>query len=195
MINNKLIGLTGFARSGKDTFFLRSSNYLKSKGERATRFAFADVLKKECDSLLTLNTGISAFTCIPEEKELIRPLLVTYGTHIRRRLDPDCWINEIKLDVFKKISQGYYVFITDVRYANEAKWIQSQGGLIFNIEREGVGPANKEEMDESKSIKMLTNCRVRWPSFGDDKISLCDKYVKNVLDRDFDQIFEKEFSF
>jgi hypothetical protein len=195
MINNKLIGLTGFARSGKDTFFLRSSNYLKDKGEMAIRFAFADVLKKECDSLLMLNTGISAFTCIPEEKELIRPLLVTYGTHIRRRLDPDCWINEIKRDVFKKISQGYYVFITDVRYANEAKWIQSQGGLIFNIEREGVGPANKEEMDESKLIKMLTNGRVRWPTFGDDEIFLCDKYVKNVIDRDFDQIFEKEFSF
>ena len=192
---SRLIGLTGFARSGKDTFFLRASNYLTIQGYKSCRLAFADVLKKECDSLLMTHAGISAFTSVPAEKELIRPLLVTYGTHIRRKLDPDCWINEIKDDVSKNIKEGNYVFITDVRFANEARWIQSQGGLIFNIEREGIGPANKEELEQSKLIKMTLNARVKWPTFGSDKISLCDSYIKNLMDHHFDKIFKKEFSF
>ncbi len=194
-MNNKLIGLTGFARSGKDTFFLRAADYLKSSGHKATRFAFADVLKKECDSLLKAHTGISAFTSIPSEKELIRPLLVTYGTDIRRKLNPNCWINEIKNDVSKKLKEGDYVFITDVRFANEARWIQSQGGLIFNIEREGIGPANKEERDQAKLIKMMLNARIKWPTFGKSKVYLCDSYIKRLIDHDFGKIFEKEFSF
>ena len=93
---NKLIGLTGFARSGKDTFYIRAANYLANTDNLAFRFAFADVLKRECDPLLMLNAGISAFTSNPEEKELIRPLLVAYGTGIRRKLDSNCWINKIK---------------------------------------------------------------------------------------------------
>lgn len=160
----------------------------------AARFAFADVLKKECDPLLKLNAGISSFTCVPREKELIRPLLVTYGTHIRRKLDPECWINKIKDDVLKKLDQGYYVFITDVRYINEVQWIQSEGGLILNIQREGVGPANSEEEEGAKSIKGLANAQVCWPSFGDGEIFLCDKYIKDVIDREFYQIFKKELS-
>ena len=194
-MNNRLVGLTGFARSGKDTFFTRASEYLKLNGDKSIRFAFADVLKKECDLLLKTHTGISAFTSIPSEKELIRPFLVTYGTDIRRKLDPNCWINEIKNDVYKKVKEGNYVFITDVRFANEARWIKSQGGLIFNIEREGIGPANKEERDQAKLIKMMLNARIKWPTFGSDKISLCDSYIKNLMDHDFGKIFEKEFSF
>ena len=194
-MNNRLIGLTGFARSGKDTFFLRASDYLSLNGHKAIRFAFADVLKKECDPLLKAHAGISAFTSVPSEKELIRPLLVTYGTGIRRKLNPNCWINEIKNDVSKSLKEGNHVFITDVRFANEARWIQYQGGLIFNIEREGVGPANKEEREQAKLIKMMLNARIKWPTFGSDKISLCDSYIKNLMDRDFGKIFEKEFSF
>lgn len=178
---SRLIGLTGFARCGKDTFFLRAARLLHNLGFEVDRFAFADVLKSECDPLLRLHTGISAFTSHAEEKELIRPLLVTYGTNIRRKLNPNCWIDQIKAEVSEKLSLGHYVFITDVRFYNEAEWIKSEGGSIFNIKRDGFGPANPDEQEQSKLIKFLIDVKISWPSFGSQNLSECDYYVKNSL--------------
>ena len=72
-----LIGLTGYARSGKDTFF-QFANLLTSsrKSYDCQRFAFADELKKECDDFLKSTLGISAYTSDSKEKEIVRPFLV-----------------------------------------------------------------------------------------------------------------------
>jgi len=186
-MNKKLIGLTGFARSGKDTFYQRSKSLLEKEGLNSSRFAFADVLKSECDSILKKYLNISAFTEDSLEKELIRPLLVTWGTEIRRKVDPFCWINSISSSVDEKISLGEYVFITDLRFKNEAEWIKSKGGLIFNIKKEGGFPANKDELHQSKLIKLLTDVNVLWPEFSQDEIHLCDPYVSRALKFDFDK--------
>ena len=58
----KLIGISGFARSGKDTFYQRSKIALEKEGYKACRFAFADALKYEIDEILSKYTEISAFT-------------------------------------------------------------------------------------------------------------------------------------
>ena len=120
---SKLIGISGFARSGKDTFYQRGKIALEKEGYKACRFAFADALKYEIDEILAKYTEISAFTENKTEKELIRPLLVTWGTDIRRKIDENCWIKKIQSDVEKKIKEGYYVFVTNVRYKNEAEHI------------------------------------------------------------------------
>ena len=70
----KLIGVSGFARSGKDTFFERSKLLLEKNGKKAVRVAFADALKSECDELLSKYTGISAFTEENKDKELIQKM-------------------------------------------------------------------------------------------------------------------------
>tara|TARA_R110000824_G_C15110212_1_gene667060 strand:+ start:321 stop:926 length:606 start_codon:yes stop_codon:yes gene_type:complete len=186
-MNERLIGLTGFARSGKDTFYNRSKIFLSNKGLKSSRFAFADVLKSECDLILKRHLNISAFTEDSLEKELIRPLLVTWGTEIRRKIDPFCWINAISSPIEERIASGEYVFITDVRFKNEVEWIKSQGGLIFNIKKEGGFPANKDELDQSKLIKPLTDINVLWPQFSGDQIQLCDPYVSRVLNLYFDK--------
>jgi len=177
----KLIGITGFARSGKDTFFKRCEHYLSQEGKVAKRFAFADALKLEVDSLLSEHTGISAFTEKDSEKEMIRPLLVTYGTDIRRALNPNCWIEKIQPNVIKALSNNEYVFITDVRYANEAQWIQMNNGLVINIRRHEVGPANHEEHRQSVRMKKHIAFNLDWPTFGENDLHLCDEYVVPAL--------------
>ena len=93
---SKFIGISGFARSGKDTFYERCKIHLEKEGKKVCRFAFADALKSECDELLSKYTDISAFTENKTEKETVRPLLVSWGTQIRRELDQNCWIKKIK---------------------------------------------------------------------------------------------------
>ena len=60
-------------------------NYLKSNKYESQRLAFADELKKDVDSFLIEKLGISAFTENTKEKEIIRPMLTTWGTEIMRK--------------------------------------------------------------------------------------------------------------
>ena len=109
--SNTLIGVTGFATSGKDTLYTICRNNLPSSFN-TKRYAFADELKAECDKFLLDNVGISAFTSDPYEKEVIRPLLVTYGTHIRRKLDQNCWINRLEERIRSDALCDHLIFIT-----------------------------------------------------------------------------------
>jgi len=173
----KLIGITGYARTGKDTFFNRSKRILEKEGQKATRLAFADALKKELDSLLVKHTGISAFTEDNEYKELIRPLLVTYGTHVRRKLNQNCWIESIQPYVKNLLSKNHYVFITDVRFNNEAEWIKMNGGTLVSIDRLSILPANNEEHRERILMKKYIDYKISWPTFGEENIEQCDEYI------------------
>ena len=84
----KILGISGLARSGKDSFYELCKPFLDKEGVKHRRMAFADELKEEADLILSKYVGISAFTENAEEKKVIRPLLVTYGTHIRRKINP-----------------------------------------------------------------------------------------------------------
>jgi len=186
----KLIGLTAFARSGKDTFYNFASVSLDGSGSCATRMAFADVLKKECDSLTLPYAGISSFTTVPREKELIRPLLVAYGTHLRRRLNPNCWIDKIKTAVNQSLKKGGYVFITDVRFENEAQWIKSEGGVLVRIVHQGVGAANPDEEEQSPLICPLVDFSVEWPTYGAKNVYKCAPRVSSAMSR-IEKIFQR----
>ena len=174
---SRLIGISGFARSGKDTFYQRAKLALEKEGYQACRFAFADALKEECNEILSKYTDIDAFTEDEGAKEMIRPLLVTWGTDIRRKLDENCWIKKIQSQVEEKIRDGYYVFITDVRYKNEAEWIKINGGTLVNLTRHDVGPANHEEHRESHRMRPFISHKVYWETFGKEDIEKCDEYV------------------
>jgi len=173
----KLIGITGFARSGKDTFYQRAANFLAKEGHSSARIAFADALKNELNELLTTHTGISAFTEEDQDKELIRPLLVTYGTHIRRHLNQNCWIEKVQPRVIHHLNEGDYVFVTDVRYENEAQWINMNGGTLVSVCREGIKPANHEEHKQSVRMKKYVKYNINWPTFGSDKLEGCDSHI------------------
>jgi len=182
-MKNDLIGVSGFARSGKDTFYERSALILNKAKKKSTRFAFADALKEECNEILEKYTNISAFTENNEEKALIRPLLVTYGTEIRRKLDPNCWIKKIQDRVIDKLNEGFTVFITDVRFKNEAEWIRMNGGTLVNISRSGCPPANHEEHRQYHFMKAFYNYHISWETYGDNNLEKCDEHVIPFLNQ------------
>lgn len=185
MKNNKqkIIGITGFARSGKDTFYNQCSKLLEHKN--TYRYAFADALKEECDNFLLDNLNISSFTEESFEKELIRPFLVTYGTHIRRKLDPNCWIKKVQKKIeLNHANSSDFIFITDVRFKNEAEWIKSLGGLLVQINREDFGPANQEEKDQSALIKPFIDYNISWPTFN-EHIEKANKFIKPFIEKNF----------
>lgn len=149
-----VIGLSGYAQTGKDTAALAFGAL------DFTRLAFADALR---ESLYALNPTIKVkgnWTKLQthvqkvgweQAKKLdgVRALLQRMGTEaVRNVIAEDAWTNVVR----RRIEGAYAGFdtqpeparyvITDVRFPNEAKLIKELGGEVWRIEREGFGPVN-----------------------------------------------------
>lgn len=177
-----LIGISGLARSGKDSFFELSKPFLLDNNLTFKRFAFADALKEECDPFLKENTGISAFTENNKEKEIIRPLLVVYGTHIRRKMDKNCWISRIQERVKASIARSEIVFITDVRFKNEIDWVHSLKGTSIHISRENNIAPNDDELKNDPILKSSSSIKLEWENFSKRNMYKMSNKVKKVLE-------------
>ena len=177
----KLIGISGLARSGKDSFYEMASELLGSMNIVSKRYAFADSLKEECDQLLTNNVNISAFTSNDKEKRIIRPLLVTYGTEIRRKLNPNCWIEKIQSSVKKDISLNKVVFITDVRFPNEQEWVHQLKGDSVHVTREGIRPPNRDEEVNNPILFRGSSYNINWGNFNKQNIEKSKEAISRIM--------------
>jgi hypothetical protein len=142
----KLIGLTGYARSGKDTV----GRYLVQE-HGFTRLAFADAVR---DAVLTFDAPVKTeygyvrlshiihsdgWDAAKVRYDEVRRQLQVMGTEVGRMLfGENVWV-----DIVKQKMEGLdLVVITDVRFANEADFIHEYGGLVWRVERSGVKPVN-----------------------------------------------------
>ncbi len=129
-----LIGLIGYARSGKDT----AAQALTARGFH--RVGFADALKADCEKII----GQPIAAMAPEQKEFWRPMLVEYG-RLRRAQHPDYWIWRVGSYLKMNCEPTLPVVITDVRYTNECQWILEHGGALAMVVRPNICAANSEE--------------------------------------------------
>ena len=164
-----MIGISGYARSGKDTFGECLVKKLKEYGVKAKTYALATQLKIDIDFLTKNDFGISAFTKDDAEKIIIRPLLVGYGESWRKA-NPDHWI-EIVDSNFEK---GTLSIITDIRYENEAKYILKNQGFLLNLNRQlpdgnYIKAANKEEELNAPLVQKLSSFNLTWATINDEK--------------------------
>lgn len=175
-----IFGIAGIARCGKDTL----AKHLTLKFERmalpSIKVSFAQALKQDLDPLLKDSFNISAFTEDSKEKQIIRPLLVCYGTEIARKINPDYWINKIEKRVESSISNKIITIIPDVRYENEVRWIQSKGGYVIHLSRMGTKAANFEEKVNDPIIKKLSDYKIRWKTFSDEK-ETCNYHLNKLF--------------
>jgi len=133
-MHRPIVGLCGYARSGKDTL----ARALIDKGW--ARAAFADELKRDVERIV----GKPASMWTDAEKELWRPVLVAYGA-ARRKQSASYWIDMLSISIRAHIAPGVPVVVTDVRYPNEAEWIEEHGGCVVYVSRANIGAANDEE--------------------------------------------------
>jgi len=177
-----IVGAAGCARSGKDTLFALTCEVLsKNKECKIMRAGFADAVKQDLHQLLVKKVGISAFTEDSKEKELIRGLMVEYGTNLMRKLDEDVWVNRMKLNVDLAKNINATLFITDVRYENEIDWIQENGGVVVYVEQEEKKPINKEEEKNDPMLRSKSDFLISWNHVGKEKLKKLKPKVRNLL--------------
>ena len=174
----KVVGLCGFARSGKDTFFSIASEILDSQNKNNNRIAFADSLKEDLDPFIKEHLGFSAFTENSKEKELIRPLMVCFGADIMRKIDENYWVRKLS----SKLKINSINFITDVRYPNEIEWIQEDlGGVCINIQRANTRAINSEEQKNGPKVKKLADVNFKWDDLNESNIAYYKSQISETL--------------
>ena len=138
-----VIGVGGYARSGKDTFVKIARKILKEHGYSSIRLAFADALKEEIDPFLKEYYGISAWTDDADEKKIIRPLLVAHGCQ-KRVQNPTYWIDKLD-EAIETIHYGEdVIFVSDCRFPNEVDWVHDWqklrwSGWFVHIKKYSIG--------------------------------------------------------
>ena len=175
-----IFGISGIARCGKDTLARHLIAKLQKSGFPAIPISFASVLKYDLDAFLKEKVNISAFTEITQEKEIIRPLLVAYGTNVCRKIDPDCWIKKIEKQVKASINNKIIVVIPDVRYENEGKWIKENGGFLIHLSRMRQKPFVFEEKVNDPIVKKIADYKIRWKTFTDEK-ETCNYHLSKLF--------------
>lgn len=144
----KILGLAGYARSGKDT----AGNALAELGWK--RVAFADVLREFAYTLNPVVQSENGFYTplrwVIDEygwngykrtqwSDSVRDLLQRLGTECGRELiSQNIWVDA----TFNRMDPNFNYVISDMRFPNEASAVLARGGSLLRIERPGIGPAN-----------------------------------------------------
>jgi len=177
-----VIGLTGLARCGKDTFCNYFRSYIKEKeGIDSVRLAFADELKRDVDAFLLEKLNISAFTENTSEKEIIRPFLTTWGTEIMRKKDDLIWVKKLEKKMIQNKKNNIVSIITDIRFPNEINYIHKTGGKIIHLSMDGNKPANDYERKYDPILSKKSDFSVKWQKYGENSLDSCIIHVKEVF--------------
>lgn len=154
-VRPQIIGLAGYAQSGKDT----AAEFLAEEGFE--RIAFADALKavlRDTDPALSvawnekpngwpgghpLMSELKQDKAFPLEEDLkkfsdYRRYLQNLGVAAREHIADDVWVQA----ALRNVKPGGKYVITDVRFPNEARAIEALGGTVVRVRRPGFCAVN-----------------------------------------------------
>lgn len=138
-----VIGLSGYAQSGKDTIgnvLVNEAGYIRA--------SFADYIR---EALYALNPQANDGERIQHlvdnhgwektkvQNPEVRSLLQRLGSEVgRNMLGENIWVDL----TFKNMPDGSKVVVTDCRFPNEADTIKRLGGQMWRVRRPGYGAVN-----------------------------------------------------
>ena len=190
--NKKIvIGISGYARSGKDTLAsILKSSFTENK-IKAKIFSFAFALKNDIDSFCLSKIGISAFTEDTDQKSKIRPMLISYGQVQRGTSSGTYWLKKLKPEIDQFFENGGDVaVVSDLRFKefefDETDFIKSyKNNAIVTISRimeNGMlnVAAHESELENLPRISKIADFELTWNT-NNNKNELTSQ-SKNCLD-------------
>lgn len=153
-----IIGLSGYAQSGKDTV----ADYLMAE-HGFIRRAFADNIRRMLYDVnpmighepLQVKVDVDGWDKAKQDP-IVRRMLQVLGVSARENIHQDVWINAALDRVLND-----RIVITDVRFINEAEAIRDRGGEIWRVVRPGVNAVNSHvsetQLDNYKFDQYLVN--------------------------------------
>lgn len=160
MTSGKLVGITGYAESGKDEFAkslaLRARFHTMAMSDPLLEMArvLNPLLSYDDGQLFELNRVLDALGYTEAKKiTSVRHYLQILGTDaVREIIGNDSWTRAAERVFVPLLGEGRNVAITGIRFDNEAAMIRAYGGVMVKIVREGVGPVNTHKSDAIDNI-------------------------------------------
>lgn len=154
-----VFGVTGKARSGKDTV----ANFIVA-AIGGYRYAFADPIR----AMLRAGFGIDMSDPYWQERKEVpiaafgkspRQIMQTLGTEWGRDLvHTDIWVLMAQQ---KLLNNGAGMVISDVRFENEARWVRKLGGVVIHVVRSDNAEVNPHASEGGVTLadtdKLVTN--------------------------------------
>ena len=149
-----IIGLTGYARSGKDTV---ANILVENYGY--TRVAFADKIR---ELLYETNpqvgsTRLQALVSeygwdVAKSSPEVRHLLQELGVGARKVFGESFWVHEAMKTMLNDPRPDLNYVITDVRFFNEADMIKANQGQLWRVERPGITAVNNHVSESELNL-------------------------------------------
>lgn len=194
-----LVGINGQVGSGKDTIFLRALKLHQEYGLPVPqRLAFADKLKLSASKALGVSQSLLEASKRLDKASItlhvegmpspanpyatshtisVREYLQFFGTEVGRQTFGDnFWVDQVLPVDFKH--DGEFIFVTDVRFPNEARRVLDLGGIVVRVTSGPLiakGHASEQILD-SRLITLDVDNSVR----NDDFFNL-DLQVRNII--------------
>ena len=155
-----LIGLTGYAGSGKDevakSLRLRVGAFNMGMSDALHEMATVlnPILQRADGSLFEYNDLVWAhgYTKAKEEPA-VREYLQKLGTEaVREIIDENAWVWAAERKFVPMLAEGKHVAVTGIRYPQEVNMIKRHAGIIVRVERPGYGPVNAHASDNLSDV-------------------------------------------
>jgi hypothetical protein len=200
--NFPIIGISGAARSGKDTLcdaLITQFSLFSIKAERKS--IAGDTIKNDLKQILLEKCKIDPFILKnDEEKEIIRPILLEYGKLQRNLTKGQYFIDKFEE---KNDSHSHVTIIPDIRYAeyenDEIYWLKNKkNGLLIFIERENILGANETEKTNNVIIKKHADYVLKWDTLNTKDINdlkIINNHAKFIIKKYYMPLMLKKSPF
>jgi hypothetical protein len=192
MRERKIVGISGHARVGKNTFAdCIEALFPESKFKI---IALGDLLKEEAREQIYELYNLDSFSKKTEEKVIFRQFLVDLSKKNRRESLGKHYTNAILPVINECFEEGIIPIVADVRHdeylEDEYSFIKNLGGIVVYVEKilkspdgqfELLGPANQAEAENGPRIKEKADALVSWHE-GISKESFLSKSYDQIAD-------------
>ena len=139
--------------------------------------ALADLLKSDLYNFILNKIGVDMKNMNATEKDLIRPLMVVYGSIKRQQTSGKHWTYNLQKEIKEYLKKYDIIFITDIRYAyypeDELVWLkQNNNGLLVSLDRNNYTKIINYHIQDIILNNSNMNQIVYTDSLGNDKLIL-----------------------
>ena len=161
-------------------YLLGVSNYWSEEDSKIRVFLYKhSITEEDLPSPPELEEDEEKIEWVNANKKWLRKSLQLLGTEFYRSKDPDHWITKLSEKLNKQPYMEEYppLVLDDLRFRNEAEWLQSRGFKIIWVVREGLSQVNHP----SEALSWIPDIKPTMIYNPEDKVEMFYTDIQRII--------------